>query len=168
MDYATLRTEILSGPHAVACAPHVVNYDAPKTPGAGRKDQAIADVLNAASGGDTYVERFVTARAMLAELDPSVAATILDKLEAAGAAIPAVKWAMKYVTSDGIDVGHASTRAMFNSLVTAGVLTQAEADAVIGMSTKAVNYAESVFGRSVTSGDVSIALRGGAAFDPRA
>ena len=167
MDYAALRAEILTGPHSAACAEFVVNYDAPKTPGAFKRDQTIAGILNTAEGGKVPYSRFITARTMLAELDPLVAATILDKLEAAGTVNSAVKWAMRYVTTDGIDVGHSSTRDMLTALVAGGVLTSEEVAALAGLADKTVGYAEYKFGAPVTGADVSIALRGGAAYDPR-
>jgi hypothetical protein len=162
MNYAQLRQEILSGPHAAACAPYVINWDAPKTPGSYQRDQAIADILNSADGGSTYFERFITARTLLAELDPTTAATILDKLEATAQVNSVVKWAMKYITTDGIDIGHASTHAVLDA-----VLTAEESAAVKALATKTVKYAELVLGASVNVADVSIALRGNAAFDPR-
>jgi hypothetical protein len=162
MDYAALRNEILAGPHAAACAPHVINYDAPKTPGAQQRDQAIADVLNSAEGGVVYRERFVTARTLLAELDPFVAAAILDKLEAAAQVNSVVKWAMRYVTTDGIDIGHSATHSLLDL-----VLTADEAAAVKALAAKSVGHAQLVLGAPVTAADVSIALRGNAVFDPR-
>jgi hypothetical protein len=167
MNYAALRDAILNGPHAAACAPFVINFDAPKTPGAYINDQTIADVLNSAPGGVTYRSRFVTARVLLAELDPMAAATILDKLEAAAVVNSAVKWAMKYITTDGIDIGHPSTQGMLQQLAAGGVLDATEADAVIGLAGSTVPYGEFTFGAPVTAADVSIALRGGAAYDPR-
>lgn len=43
----TLRDEILTGPKAAECAPHVVTNDMPKDTDYMAKDQAIADILNA-------------------------------------------------------------------------------------------------------------------------
>lgn len=166
MDYAALRAEILGGPHAVECAPHVVNFDAPKTPGAYLKDQAIADILNAAPGGKVYRSRFITARAMLAELDPVDAAALLDKLEALAGAHSAVKWAMRYITTDGIDIGHPSTIAMLQFLIGPGGLTQDEVATLTDMAAEDVGRGALLFGAPVTAADVSIALRGGADYNP--
>jgi len=98
-----------------------------------RDTQAIADALNAA-GRTKLVSRQVSARTVLAELPISGAVTgagVLDKLEAAGASIPAVKWAVRFLQLEtGLDVGHPNTQAMLTVLASANVLTTAEADAL--------------------------------------
>lgn len=144
MDYSALKTEIDTGPLAAECA--------------GCTDEAIAAILNR---GNTIAacERFVSARTILAEVPAG--ATILDKLEAAAATIPDVKWAMKFLqTETGIDVGHATTRAQIDALVTAGVLTETEGAALKNLALKACSRAEIAGFGTVTAGDVSRALRG--------
>lgn len=94
---------------------------------------AIADALNAA-GRTKLVSRQVSARTVLAELPISGAVTgagVLDKLEAAGASIPAVKWAVRFLQLEtGLDVGHPNTQAMLDTLAGASVLTAPEANAL--------------------------------------
>ena len=144
MDYAALKTEIEAGPLATECA--------------GGTDEAIAAILNR-SDIIAACERFVSARTILAEV--SAGAAILDKLEVAATTIPDVRWAMKFLqTETGIDVGHATTRAQIDALVTAGVLTDTEGGALKNLALKECSRAEIAGFGTVTAGDVSRALRG--------
>ena len=144
MDYAALKTEIETGPLAAEYA--------------GGTDEAIAAVLNR-SDIIAACERFVSARTILAEVPAG--AEILDKLEAAATTIPGVKWAMKFLqTETGIDVGHATTRAQIDALVSGGVLTETEGGALKNLALKACSRAEITGFGAVTAGDVSRALRG--------
>jgi len=105
----------------------------------GLSDADAAIALNAVDQSVTF-ENHVTAAKLMAELGGVAGAAILEKLEGVAATVPAVKWAMKFMERDGIDVGHAETRAMLDSLV--GVLTQVEADAVKALGEKVVSRAE--------------------------
>lgn len=99
----------------------------------------LAEMLNAR----VYVlpkSRFVTARGVLAEYG-TAGAEILDKLEAAAALNSVVKWAMRFMATDGIDVGHATTRSMLDALV-GTVLTQAECDMLKNMAVQPASRAE--------------------------
>ena len=101
--------------------------------------------------------KFVTARTVLAE-HGSAGAAALDKIDAAGASDSAVKWAMKFVTSEpGIDVGHPTTRALLNSMVPS-VLTQQEADMLLDMAVQPASRAEVLGIPVVTAADVQQAL----------
>lgn len=144
MDYAALRAEIDTGPLAAECA--------------GGADESIATILNR-SDIPTVFSRFVSARTILAEVPAG--ATILDKLEAAATTIPDVKWAMKFLqTETGIDVGHATTRAQIDALVSAGILAETEGAALKNLALKACSRAKIAGFGTVTAGDVSRALRG--------
>lgn len=144
MDYAALRNEIESGPLAAECT--------------GGTDKEIAAILSRRDIS-APCERFVSARTILAEVPGGAA--ILDKLEAVATSIPDVKWAMKFLqTETGIDVGHATTRAQIDALVTAGVLTEFEGAALKNMALKTCSRAEIAGFGTVTPGDVSRALRG--------
>lgn len=89
----------------------------------------IAEAYNAVVGQAPGMT-MVSARTVLAELGQA-GAIALDKLEAAGAQIPVVKWAMKFLTTDeGLDVGHPMSQSMLDQLAAAGVLTQTETDAL--------------------------------------
>jgi len=83
--------------------------------------------------------RFVTARTVLAEV--AGGAEILDKLEMAAQTNSAVKWAMRFVTTDGIDVGYSGTQQLLDSLV-GSTLTQAECDAIKNLALQSASRAE--------------------------
>lgn len=116
----------------------------------------ISNMLNAPDY--TMVKtKFVTARGVLAE-HGSAGAAVLDKIEAAGASDSAVKWAMKFVTSEpGIDVGHPTTRSLLNGMVPT-VLTQAEANRLLDMAIQPASRAEVLGISYVTAADVQAAL----------
>ena len=99
----------------------------------------LTDMLNA----PVYTlpkTRFVNARGVLAA-HGMVGAEILDKLETAAATNSAVKWAMRFMAADGIDVGHPTTRALLDALV-GTVLTQAECDLLKDMAVQPASRAE--------------------------
>jgi CBS domain-containing protein len=99
----------------------------------------LADMLNA----PIYTmpkQRFVNARGVLAQHGMS-GAVILDKLEAAAATNSVVKWAMRFMAADGIDVGHSTTRTLLDALV-GTVLTQAECDLLKDMAVQPASRAE--------------------------
>lgn len=87
----------------------------------------VCDLLNAPARA-AVAERFVTARTVLAEC--AGGAQILDKLDALSAVVPEVKWAMRLILAQGIDVGFASTRVLLDTLAANGALTQGEAAAL--------------------------------------
>lgn len=99
----------------------------------------LVDMLNA----PVYTmpkTRFVNARGVLAQYG-AAGAGILDKLEAAAASNSAVKWAMRFMAADGIDVGHSTTRTLLDALV-GTVLTQAECDLLKDMAVQSASRAE--------------------------
>jgi len=99
----------------------------------------LTDMLNA----PVYTlpkTRFVNARGVLAQ-HGAAGAEILDKLEAAAATNSAVKWAMRFMAADGIDVGHPTTRTLLDALV-GTVLTQAECDLLKNMAVQPASRAE--------------------------
>lgn len=145
MEYTTLKQEILNGPLSAELM--------------GLSDDATASILNEQRFA-AIQERFITARTILAELGADVGAGILDKLEAASAQSSPLKWAMKFLLSDGIDIGHSSTRSQVEALQVAGVLMASEATALLGMASKPASRAEIAGFGIVTPGDVSRALRG--------
>ena len=86
------------------------------------------------------VSRFVTARTILAECADGP--TILDKLEAAGTQVSAVKWAMRFLQQEGgIDVGHPATLGMVEQL-RGTVLTSGEADQLAALPVQVCSRAE--------------------------
>ena len=89
---------------------------------------AIAEAMNAVVG-QAPASRMVNARHVLAELGAAGAAA-LDKLEAAAASNSVVKWAVRFLDGQGLDIGHPMSQSMLDQLAQAGVLTQTEADAL--------------------------------------
>lgn len=98
----------------------------------GRDAQAIADVLNV--GRTRIVSRTVTERDILAEYadGPIAGDAVLRKIEAfsesAHPLATVVRRAVGWLTPGvGIDIGHASTRALIDQLAAGGVITTDEA-----------------------------------------
>ena len=148
IDIVALKSEITTDPLAFGYAPLV----------AGGNDGAVAALLNDRAKGRMRVvtPTMINARTLMAQLGASVGATVLDKLDAARARNPAVKWAFSFITSaEGIDVGHAQTRGMLDALAAAGVLTAAERDAVKALASFACSRAEELFGSAVDHLDVA-------------
>lgn len=102
---------------------------------AGLTDAQIATALRAVTA-TRVVEKMLTSRGLYAEVGPTVAETILQKLEGAAQVegpyklvlTRAVDWLNAY--AGGIDVGNVYTREMLDTLVTATVLTAEEAAAL--------------------------------------
>jgi len=99
--------------------------------------------------------RFITARTVLAEVVGG--ADILDKLELAAQTNSAVKWAMRFITTDGIDIGYPVTQQLLDSLV-GSTLTQSECDALKSLALQPASRAEVLNIKYVTEADVITAL----------
>jgi hypothetical protein len=128
-----------------------------------KNDQGVADLLNAQTFS-VPVTRIITARGILSDYPggPSAAATVLDKLDAASASISALKWAWKFISGEGLDIGHAATQGMLDFLATAGagsVLTAQEASNLksLGMANK--SRSEILFGKQTTANEVASVVR---------
>lgn len=136
MDYQILKTEIDAHPEWAALS-----------------DNEIAALLNAKTK-TSIQSRFVTARSILAEIADG--ADILDALEAASAFVPAVKWAMVYLTGEtGIDVGYPSTRAQLDGLAAASILTEVQSEAVKAMALLPTSRAEILGLGAVSYNDIN-------------
>lgn len=131
MDYIALRSEIITDPAVVGYAPYL-----PAATG------MVAQLLNDRRYS-MIKSRFVTARTVLAECGPTAGSAILDKLDAAKASSSALKWAMGFLSQDsGLDIGHPTSQAMVDQLVTAGVLTASEGSAVKNLALQPASRAE--------------------------
>lgn len=124
-----LAAEIANDPGAKGYAAHL-----PDSPG------LVVDLLNTQT--ESMIKpRMVTARTVLAECGLS-GATILDKLEAAGASNSAVKWAVRFLGNDGgLDVGNPMTQMMIDQL-TGPVLTVEEGAALKALAMHSASRAE--------------------------
>lgn len=121
-------------------------------------DEDIARAYNVIVG-QGIKSRMVTARAVLAELGAD-GATILDKLEQIAPTVSMVKWAMKFLFTDGIDVGHPNTVALLNGLSLQGALSAGDADALIGLARQDETRAERLlypWTGQITARDISAA-----------
>jgi len=129
MKWDVLRNEILNDPLARGYS--------------SMTDEQVASSLN--TKDRTIVEpTLVTAKELMARMDPAVAASILQKLEDASATNSVIKWILSFLTggSDGIDIGHANTRAQIDALVVDGVITSSEASSLKALAERAVSRAE--------------------------
>ena len=106
-------------------------------------DDQVASSLNA-KDRNIVQPTLVTAKELMAMVDPTTAASILQKLEAEAANNAVVKWIMSFITGggDGIDLGHANTRAQIDALVAAGVLTATEGASLKALAQRTVSRAE--------------------------
>jgi hypothetical protein len=99
---------------------------------------------------EAAAERFVSIRTIQAEIPE--AATILDKLEAAAAIVPDVKWAMRVLNlGESIDIAYPATVAQINALVAVSILTADEANALLNLALQPTTY---------TGNDIAAALGG--------
>jgi hypothetical protein len=105
----------------------------------------VAELLNAPARSGVQ-SRFLTARTVLAEMG-AAGADLLDKLEAAAAYVPAVRWAMLFLKQEGgsatsgIDVGYPGTRSLIDQLAAGGLISTAEADALKALAIQPMSRA---------------------------
>lgn len=141
-----LSQELATDPLGLGYASHL-----PDSPG------RVVDLLNAPTR-TAIKPRFVTARGVLAEVDGG--AQILDKLEALAGSVSEVKWAMKFLLTDGIDVGHPRTRGLLDALVVGGAITMADAKALKDLALQPASRAEELGLNVITEADLRAALEG--------
>lgn len=147
MDIQTLKTELTTDPAGVGYAAH-----RPHAPG------TLAELLNQRSYTIPKT-RMVTARGIMASygLGPAAGAAFLDKLDALAPSVPAIRWAMKFMQQEsGIDVGEPATRAMLDSLVGVGGITQSDVDGIKAMALQPASRAEVLFGAGVVVGEPDV------------
>lgn len=106
-----------------------------------------------------HVETLVSIRTLMGQLNPVMADDIMTRLEAAAQADSVIARVVKMMqpSEGGIDVGNIYTQASINSLVTSLVLTQEQADAIIGLSEKIVSPAENAGLGIIRQGEVEFA-----------
>jgi hypothetical protein len=91
--------------------------------------------------------RIITARGILSDYPggPAAAAAVLDKLDAAASTIPALKWAWKFISGEGLDIGSQATQGMLDQLATAAagnVLTPTESANIKNLALKSASRCE--------------------------
>lgn len=134
------------------CAPYIHTNDMPVTGGVtvGQKDQAIADILNAAQAITTIGTKRIGIGTVLDVLGPVDGSAVLDVLYAASASARPVYYALKLLEQGELDVGAPATRAQVGML-TGTIFTAAQADSILGLALNPV---------TVSAAQVSNALRG--------
>lgn len=145
-----LQNEIVNGPLSAELALFV----------AADNDVAVAAILND-KRFTGLKSRIISARGVLSDYPggPMEAAAVLDKLEAAGPAVPALRWAISFLKGDGVDIGHPATQGMLDQLAQSGVITVAEAENLKTLGFAPTSRAEIVFGRGVSTTDVAASVR---------
>lgn len=158
----TLHTELTTDPQALGYAPLV----------AAGNHAGLHELINRAEASRMLPRsRFVTGRAVLAELGVT-GAVILEKLSVFGATPQqgeaeglrlAIKWAMKFADQEGegLDIGHPTTRQLVQTCAAVGVLTEAEATALMALAVYPTSRAHELFGREVPLNEISEALNNG-------
>ena len=122
MDYAKLKAVILTMPgEATATDEEVLSWGT--TPSVTKSMPYSA-----------------TTRSLMADLGPTLADSILSKLEAAATADSVVKRAISLLApaEGGLDMAHPNTRAALQGLLAQSVLSQSDYDALLGLSDKLV------------------------------
>ena len=95
---------------------------------AARTDQELIEWLRGPSG--VYQSHNITAAGVMSALGAIPGAAFLDKLEAIAPSVPAVKWVLRFITSDGVDLANEQTRGMLDYLAANGLITDEERDAL--------------------------------------
>ncbi len=140
-----LQTHILS---VIECAPYVQTNEMPKISGSvvRAKDQAIANILNAAGSFKRLNTRMIGIGTVLDTLGADTGAAVLDGLYAAASADRALFYALKLLERGELDVSLSSTRAKMDALLPTGIAAALKA------------LAETP--ETISAAQVSVALRG--------
>jgi len=102
-----------------------------------------------------------TVRSLMADLGPTLADSLLTKLEGAAAGNSIVKRALALLdpAQGGLDLAHPNTRAQLQALVP-GVLAQSDVDALLALSDRTISPAEDAGLGAPRLGDVIEARSG--------
>lgn len=124
---------------------------------AGLTDRQIADVINAKTT-PVVASRLIGYGSVMAALGADAGAAMLDRLEALAATSPPVKWAMRLMDRAELDIGLSVTRQQIDALCVAGVMTEAERDALLALAEVPGPYAATLgFDRVIDPSDVAAA-----------
>lgn len=138
------------------CTDYIVINSDQKQNAAG-KDANIADICNAQIWAKEVKDTYISIPSLMAGVGPVLGAGILDKIEEASITNSILKWTLYPIkTEQGINIGDPITRSALLNL-SGNVLTSEEVQAILNLAIKPI---------IVTGRDVSIALRGDAAFTP--
>jgi hypothetical protein len=95
----------------------------------GMTDQQAADALNAEI--EVAQEYMLTDIRLAAAIGTVKAVTVIEAFKTQGDAVSL--WIVEKLASTGLDIGNAEAPAFVQPLVTAGVVTQAEADQILAL-----------------------------------
>lgn len=145
-----LRVEIETGPLASELA-------------AAANDAARAAILNDKRLTTVKPTEMVNARILMSRIGAIEGAAFLDALEAAKDAVPAIKWALDFLRSEGgINVGDPVTRGMLDFLSSAqggSIVTAQQRDDIKALANEAKSRADILFQRDVTAEEVTRAMK---------
>src|SRR5574337_645755 len=142
MDYAALRTDILTGPHADACAALLAADDV----------DGVARYLNAAAGPSVY-GRVGTDLLLTWGATTGMLAVIQDESMVTGSALRSSAIALLFCmrgSVPSIDFGDAKIMAMLDAWVASGKCSGQDRDALLALAEKPISYASAHFGRPLT------------------
>lgn len=111
----------------------------------GWRTEAQADVAAWANAKTevVYEDRFITERRIYTEFGPVRGEEILQGFEAAAAADPVAARVLAWLKSDaGVNIGDAQAEVLLAGWVSAGLLTQAEADQLRALAARLASPAE--------------------------
>lgn len=153
MNLTELKTELVNDPAVLGYAQLIAAGD----------DTALAAILGLLNT-PTYTvvkKRIITALGILdaCEGGPMAAAAILDKLETAAASIPALKWVMRAINGNGIDIGSAGAQGMLDLLsatIGGNVLTTTEAGRLKTLGQGLGSRAEVVWGTGTVISNIDL------------
>ena len=156
MDYTQLKQAILGNGD---CQPYIITNDMPKDRDYYIKDSAIADIFNAPQG-TRYIERFENFVGLMAALGIGTYNSIMSKLKVAAQSSSLMEEFLLAIRTDqGVNFGDPEVHTAMTNLVSQGVFTQADADALINLAAQPSSLAYETVGQPITAIDVSIALR---------
>lgn len=151
MDYAALKTDILSGPHADTCAALIASGDL----------DGVARYLNGASGGTIY-GRINTDLLLTWGASTGMLAVIQDESVLSGSPLRSSALALMFCmrgSVPSIDFGDAKIIAMLDAWEASGKCSADNKAALLELATKTTSYATANFGRPLTDADIREALK---------
>lgn len=99
------------------------------------------------------VEMRIGFGAIMSALGASAGAALLDTIEVAAVSNSPVKWAMRLLAADNLDIGNLETRAQIDALAAAGVMTEAQATTLKALAEQPCSRAEEL-GVSAIGADI--------------
>lgn len=115
-------------------------------------DGELEGALNAKTR-TRLVEMRIGFGAIMSALGASAGAALLDALEVVAVSSSPVKWALRLLAADNLDIGNLQTRAQIDALAAAGVMTAAQAATLKALAQQSCSRAEEL-GVSAIGADI--------------